>query len=81
MEQRAQRVLCKKLGFSTEGPNAVQHALQEYLGMYQGVLPQEIISALVVLLKLDDDDILKRDEALIELGGGEAPSFLEEVQT
>ncbi|CAN6333936.1 unnamed protein product [Urochloa humidicola] len=78
MEQRAQRVLSKRLGYMQEGPDAVEHALQEYLGLYQGALPQEIVVALVVLFKLDDEITLQRDEALIRIAGEDAPDILEQ---
>ncbi|CAN6203409.1 unnamed protein product [Urochloa humidicola] len=78
MQQRAERVLSERLGYVQEGPNAVEHALQEYLGLYQGPLPPQIVAALVVLLKLDDETSLQRDDALIQIAGEDAPDILEQ---
>ncbi|CAN6335609.1 unnamed protein product [Urochloa humidicola] len=79
MEERAQRVLSKRLGYLQEGHDSVEHALQEYLGLYQGALPQGIVAALVVLFKLDDQATLQRDEALINIAGEDAPNILEQL--
>lgn len=62
IEQRAQRVLAWSNVLATfrlpQGSAAVEHALQDYLDLYPGPLPQQLITALVVLFKLDDEAML-----------------------
>lgn len=75
----ARRVLCRCLGFTQEGANPVEHALQEYMALFNGPLPPTVIAALVALFKLDDKAFMARDEALVKLGGPDAAALLDET--
>jgi hypothetical protein len=76
MEARAQRLLCKKLGYTDDAGNYTEQALKEYISLFDGPLPEPVIKALVSLFKLDNDDFRARDDALIELAGPEFAEML-----
>lgn len=52
--RRAHQNLCRKLGLLNDELEPVERALQEYLAMFSGPLPAEIIKALTAIFNLDD---------------------------
>ncbi|WVZ93660.1 LOW QUALITY PROTEIN: hypothetical protein U9M48_039625 [Paspalum notatum var. saurae] len=68
--QRAQRNLCRKLGLLADDDEMpFDAALQEFLALFRGPLPQEVIAALNVLFKLEDANAEVIDEALMQVAG------------
>ncbi|CAN6175554.1 unnamed protein product [Urochloa humidicola] len=67
--QRAQRNLCRKLGLLNDELQPIEAALQEFLAMFQGPLPQHIVAALTVAFNLDDIEADELDEALTAVAG------------
>lgn len=67
--QRAQRNLCRKLGLLNDDLQPVEAALQEYLAMFQGPLPQHVIAALMATFNLDDAHAEALDEAMAMVTG------------
>ncbi|KAJ1277176.1 hypothetical protein BS78_05G274900 [Paspalum vaginatum] len=67
--QRAQKNLCRKLGLVQDELEPVETALQEFVAMFNGPLPADIIAALTEVLNLDNDDVNAADDALLKLVG------------
>jgi len=67
--QRAQKNLCCKLGLVQDELEPVETALQEFVAMFNGPLPADIITALTEVFNLDNDDANAADDALLNLVG------------
>ncbi|XP_072148759.1 uncharacterized protein [Setaria viridis] len=67
--ERAQRNLCKKLGVGTNETMSIEQVLQDFINMFQGPLPDYIISAMTVLFDLDDEAADQTNEALLQMAG------------
>lgn len=67
--RRAQRNLCRKLGLLNDELEPVERALQEYLAMFSGPLPADIIAALTALFNLNDDEAEEMDIDLADMVG------------
>jgi hypothetical protein len=66
--QRAQRNLCLKLGLLDNELLPVEAALQDYIAMFHGPLPQDVIAALTAICNINDDnDAAEIDRALAGL--------------
>ncbi|CAN6251075.1 unnamed protein product [Urochloa humidicola] len=65
---RANHVLCRRLGYIKDDLTPVEQAIQEFLASFKGPLPQFIVEALTAVFHLDDDDIGSATAALIKLG-------------
>jgi hypothetical protein len=66
--ERAQRVLCRKLGIQ-EDKHPIDEVLREFISMFQGPLPEHIIAALSALFDLEDDATVQLDNALLQHAG------------
>ena len=66
--QHAQRNMCRKLGILNE-LEPVEIALQEYVAMFSGPLPADIIAALTAIFNLEESVDTELDDALIGLAG------------
>lgn len=69
MLQRAQQTLAHRLGVLPQGECLIDEALKDYLTLYEGPLPQEVIVVLARLFKLDYHLTTEADNALIKLVG------------
>ena len=67
--QRAQVNLCRKLGLVSDEHVPVEQILAEYVAMYNGPLPSQIVAALSSVFGLDDDLTDQLDGAMLELVG------------
>jgi len=67
--RRAQRNLCRKLGMLQDELEPIENVLQEYLAMFSGPLPSEIIAALTAAFNLDDEEVEQMDFDLAALVG------------
>lgn len=67
--QREQHNLCRKLGLLTDEMQPVGAALQEFLAMFQGPLPQDIIAALTAAFNLEDLAAQELDAAMAAIAG------------
>ncbi|KAG2556051.1 hypothetical protein PVAP13_8NG065502, partial [Panicum virgatum] len=54
--QKAQQNLCRKLGILNNDMLPFEAALQEFIAMFNGPLPQDIIAALTAILHIEDGD-------------------------
>ena len=61
--------LCRKLGLVQDELEPVETALQEFVAMFNGPLPADIITALTEVFNLDNDDANAADDALLNLVG------------
>nr|TKW29048.1 hypothetical protein SEVIR_3G369800v2 [Setaria viridis] len=77
--QRAQHNLCRKLGLLTDEMQPIEAALQEFLSMFQGPVPQDIIAALTAIFNLDDPVAKQLDEAMATVAGEAIEDFQEEA--
>ena len=66
--ERAQRNLWRKLGVSDDEFRPIEEILQEFIAMFSGPLPGNIVDAMTALFGLDDDDDILSN-ALIEHAG------------
>jgi len=67
--ERAQRNLWRKLGVSDDEFRPIEEILQEFIAMFSGPLPGNIVDAMTALFGLDDDDDDILSNALIEHAG------------
>ena len=67
--QRAQQNLCRKLGLLQDDLQPVETALQEFVAMFNGPLPDQVIAALAEMFNLDDSPAMEIDDALINMAG------------
>ena len=67
--RRAQRNLCRKLGMLQDELEPIENVLQEYLAMFSGPLPSEILAALTAAFNLDDEEVEQMDFDLAALVG------------
>ncbi|CAL5068239.1 unnamed protein product [Urochloa decumbens] len=78
-EQRANYVLCRRLGYIKDELTPVEQAIREFVASFQGAMPQDIVAALTAVFRLDDNDLSSATNALIKLGGPEAADGLPEL--
>jgi hypothetical protein len=67
--ERAQRNLWRKLGVPDDEFRPIEEILQEFIAMFSGPLPGNIVDAMTALFGLDDDDDDILTNALIEHAG------------
>ena len=67
--QRAQRNLCRKLGLLHDDLEPVETALQDYIAMFNGPLPTDIIAALTEMFNLGTEEPNEVDDALLRMVG------------
>lgn len=53
--QRAQRNLCRKLGLLNDELEPIEIAFQEFVTMYNGPMPADVVAALTEMFNLNDD--------------------------
>jgi len=58
-----------QLGLLNDDLLPVENALQEFLAMFQGLLPHYVVAALTAAFNLDDDGAEELDEALAAVAG------------
>ncbi|CAL4971596.1 unnamed protein product [Urochloa decumbens] len=78
-EQRANYVLCRRLGYIKDELTPVEQAIREFVASFQGAMPQDIVAALTAVFRLDDNYLSSATDALIKLGGPEAADGLPEL--
>jgi hypothetical protein len=69
VEQRANIVLCRRLGYIKDDLWLAEQAIQDFVASFKGPMPQFIVAALTALFRLDDDGICSATAALIRMGG------------
>jgi hypothetical protein len=67
--ERAQRNLCRKLGLQASEADPIDLVLRDYLDMFKGPLPPQVIDALTAIFRLDHDDTEVLDAALLQHAG------------
>ncbi|KAG2548724.1 hypothetical protein PVAP13_9KG227100 [Panicum virgatum] len=67
--ERAQHNLCRKLGLTDDDYTPIEEVLREFMAMFRGPLPDNIVAALTTIFCLDDDDTDLLDEALLQHTG------------
>ncbi|CAN6238759.1 unnamed protein product [Urochloa humidicola] len=78
-EQRANHVLCRRLGYIKDDLTPAEEAIREFVSSFQGPMPQDIVAAMTAIFRLDDDDACGAIDALIRLGGPEAADGVPEL--
>ncbi|CAN6334373.1 unnamed protein product [Urochloa humidicola] len=78
-EQRANYVLCRRLGYIKDDLTPAERAIQEFVASFKGPMPQDTVAALTAIFRLDDDDMRNATEALVRIGGQEAADGLPEL--
>ncbi|CAN6356073.1 unnamed protein product [Urochloa humidicola] len=69
VQERANHVLCKRLGYIKDDLTPAEQAIQEFIATFKGLMPQYIVAGLTSMFRLDDDDICRATTALIKHGG------------
>jgi hypothetical protein len=67
--ERAQRNLCRKVGHSADELIPIEEVLCDFIAMFHGPLPIQIVDVMAVIFNLDDDDSDLLDEALLRHAG------------
>jgi hypothetical protein len=78
--QKAQHNLFCKLGLLNNDMPQIESALQEYIAMFHGPLPQDIIAALTAILNIDNDDDNTLDQVLAGLVNEGVVKLQDDVQ-
>jgi hypothetical protein len=78
--QRAQRNLCRKLRLLQDDLQPVEIALQEFVAMFNGPLPYQVIATLAEMFNLDDGLAMEINEALIDMAGDGVTDLQEATQ-
>lgn len=73
--QLAEQLLCQRLGIVGEGEGVTQEALNRYVAMFQGQLPDSSVAALRALFRMDCDLATAVEEALLQHGGDAGPEM------
>ncbi|CAO1941888.1 unnamed protein product [Urochloa humidicola] len=78
-EERANQVLCKRLGYIKDDLTPAEQAIQEFVASFKGPMPQHIVAGLTAVFRLDDDDINRATNALLKFGGPDVVDGLPEM--
>ena len=70
--QLAEKVLCQRLDIVREGETITEVAIQKFMEMFDGQLPDIAISVLRALFRMDCDLAAAVEDALVEHGGAAA---------
>ncbi|KAM0906252.1 hypothetical protein ACQ4PT_016928 [Festuca glaucescens] len=68
-------LLCRRLGIVGDDESATQEAIDNYIKLYNGRLPDIAVAALHALFRLDCDLATAVEDALLEHGGESAPGL------
>lgn len=63
--EKAQRNLWRKLGISNDEMAPIDEVLRDFLSMFRGPLPENIMAAMTAIFHLDDEGANMLDEALM----------------
>lgn len=74
----AERLVCRSLGITRDGEDVTAATLETFAEMFKEQLTPEVIGAMRVFFKLDDDDANAAEEALIGHGGEMAADAMED---
>ena len=67
--ERAQRNLWRKLGISNDDFKPIEEVLQEFIAMFSGPVPQDIVATMTALFALDDDAEDEVNDTLLQMAG------------
>ena len=67
--QLSERLLCQRMGVVEEGEMITEAAINKYVALFRGQLPDIAIAALRALFRLDCDLAAAVEAALLEHGG------------
>ncbi|XBI34756.1 hypothetical protein VPH35_120522 [Triticum aestivum] len=71
----SEKLLCQRLGIIEEGEMMTEEAINKYVTLFNGKLPDIAVAALRALFKLDCDLATAVEDALVEHGGDTAPDL------
>lgn len=57
MEERANHILCRHLGYIMDDTTPAEEAIRDFITTFQGPMPQYIIKAMIALFHLEDGDL------------------------
>ena len=67
--KKAQINLCHQLGLIVDERAPIEKALIDYINMYKGTLPQDVVAALSTFFGIHDEFAIQLDEAMMGLAG------------
>ena len=67
--ERAQRNLCRKLGYSADELTPIEEVLREFIATFLGPLPDYVTDVMSLIFNLDDDNFNLLDDALLQHAG------------
>ena len=65
--KKAQINLCHQLGLIADERAPIEKALIDYINMYKGPLPQDVVAALSTFFGIHDEFAIQLDEAMMGL--------------
>ena len=77
--QRAQRNLISKLGLSEDELRPIEELLQDFISMFSGPLPEQIVAGMTAIFDLDDDEAENVNDALLQHAGVTIEDLQEDV--
>ncbi|CAN6347608.1 unnamed protein product [Urochloa humidicola] len=63
--QHAQRNLCRKLGIPADELRCIDDVLKDFISMFTGPLPENIMAAMTAVFDLDDEDADEVNDTLL----------------
>ncbi|XBI63776.1 hypothetical protein VPH35_044122 [Triticum aestivum] len=81
MAKEAQGLVCRTIGIIHNGEDVTARALDQFEHQFKDQLPENVMTALRGLFKIDDAHAAAMEEALIGHGGATALDHEEEVQS
>ena len=78
-ETKAQINLCLKLHLPGIDVDPIEKVIAEYITMYNGPLPEQVVATLSTMFALDDDYMDSLGDTLLELVGQEVVDLQVEV--
>ncbi|KAM3407609.1 hypothetical protein ACQJBY_001157 [Aegilops geniculata] len=71
----AEKLLCQRMGVVDEGQQVTEEAIDKFVAMFQGQLPDITVAALRALFNLDCDLAQAVEDALVAHGGEAGPEL------
>ncbi|KAF7102896.1 hypothetical protein CFC21_103954 [Triticum aestivum] len=71
----AKKLLCQRMGVVDEGQQVTEEAIDKFVAMFQGQLPDITVAALRALFNLDCDLAQVVEDALVAHGGEAGPEL------
>jgi hypothetical protein len=77
--QRAQRNIIRKLGLSEDELRPIEELLHDFINMFSGPLPEQVVAGMTAIFDLDNDEAENVNDALLQHAGATIEDLQEDV--